>query len=287
MTWRAYGDWGTTRLRLYRIEGGRSVRVVEGPGIAAAVHPAEALRSAIRDLGQDTPEVIRLCGMAGARNGLLETAYASCPTDAATWAESSVSSSFDGIPLRIGTGITDGNDVMRGEECQVFGALQLGGTFGDIVLPGTHSKWVRIQDDRITGLQTFMTGELFALLAGQSTLKPVPSGDEADEEAGFEDGLWKGLDSGLAANLFAARAAQVLRGLPGRWARGYLSGLLIGSEIFARAICAPLPSHVTLIGEAHLCERYRSALERAGVAAHMHDAQACVLKGLELLDAHG
>ena len=45
-------------------------------------------------------------------------------------------------------------DVMRGEETQVFGALaQLGATDGRFLLPGTHSKWVRVEAGRIDRLR--------------------------------------------------------------------------------------------------------------------------------------
>ena len=64
-------------------------------------------------------------------------------------------------------------DVMRGEETQLFGALHLLGpdaSDGCYVLPGTHSKWVRLQRGRIIELRTYMTGELFALLRQHGTL---------------------------------------------------------------------------------------------------------------------
>ena len=37
-------------------------------------------------------------------------------------------------------------DVMRGEEVQVFGVLELYPDATKICLPGTHSKWVTVED---------------------------------------------------------------------------------------------------------------------------------------------
>ena len=40
-----------------------------------------------------------------------------------------------------------------------------------LCLPGTHTKWVRIEAGEIIQFKTFMTGELFNLLATQSVLR--------------------------------------------------------------------------------------------------------------------
>jgi 2-dehydro-3-deoxygalactonokinase len=59
-------------------------------------------------------------------------------------------------------------DVMRGEETQVFGAIDrqvsLARGRHTLLLPGTHSKWVQITEGRIATVQTYVTGELFAVL---------------------------------------------------------------------------------------------------------------------------
>jgi 2-dehydro-3-deoxygalactonokinase len=57
-------------------------------------------------------------------------------------------------------------DVLRGEEVQVFGAMDLlqlqEGVF---VLPGTHCKWVRVAEGRVQSFTTFMSGEFYACCA--------------------------------------------------------------------------------------------------------------------------
>ena len=60
---------------------------------------------------------------------------------------------------------------MRGEETQILGVLAASGR-GDglFVLPGTHSKWARVEAGRIVGFATFMTGEVFAALKDHSLL---------------------------------------------------------------------------------------------------------------------
>ena len=81
-----------------------------------------------------------------------------------------------GRPLGLVPGLrtthADGSpDVLRGEEVQIFGALDaLGLDHGIFVLPGTHSKWAIVESRRVMGFCTFMTGELYALLRHQSIL---------------------------------------------------------------------------------------------------------------------
>src|SRR5690606_20115017 len=129
-------------------------------------------------------------------------------------------------------------DAMRGEEAQVFGALALqqAGECGPqtIVLPGTHSKWVAAEGCRITHFATCPTGELYARLIG-SSLAPRESGtDEGENAQGFSAGIDRAHGGeALIASMFEARAAQLLDGRSGDWSRGFLSGLLIGSEIAA------------------------------------------------------
>ena len=61
-------------------------------------------------------------------------------------------------------------DVIRGEETQIIGALKPTEMQLLFVLPGTHSKWVSVEENRITQFATFMTGEIFAVLCEHSIL---------------------------------------------------------------------------------------------------------------------
>jgi 2-dehydro-3-deoxygalactonokinase len=59
----------------------------------------------------------------------------------------------------------------------VDGAPQFDGV---AILPGTHSKWVTISGGSIVGFQTFLTGELFDLLAHHSFLRHSVASDGRD-----------------------------------------------------------------------------------------------------------
>ncbi len=294
------GDWGTSRLRLFLMEGGGAVqRRVDGPGIGGLLGQgvdavSVALDAALAELDSGDRARVILCGMAGARGGLIEAAYMACPTGVATWAERAARIERGGRAVSVAAGLRCANfvgapDVMRGEETQIFGALTLAPELARgrhiLALPGTHSKWVVLVDGVVERFHTFFTGELFALLRDRSTLLRVGDG-AGDAEGGLEAGIARGHGrAGLAASLFETRAAQLLDGRSAAWSEAFLSGLLIGDEVRTALALTGAPSGVTLIGDPGLCERYTVALTQAGVAARTLDGDACALAGLQHLAA--
>ena len=257
----------------------------EGPGIAAVSDPPTTLMAT---LGDWSPARVALCGMAGARNGLREAPYLPCPAAAADWGAKAIEFDLAGSTVAIAPGLADHAraDVMRGEETQVFGAiaqnraLQLGEHL--LVLPGTHSKWVRLADARIVSFRTFITGELFGLLERSSLLAAGGSAPDADMEEGFSDGLARRAERAeLSSMLFEARGAQLLAGKSTGWASGFISSVLIGAEIDEmKPEVAP-----SIIAEPALAARYARALEHYRLAATILDAENCTIAGLSLLDA--
>lgn len=290
--WRILGDWGSSRLRLWRVRDGAVEDRLTGPGIVnLACAPSAALREAIAPwLGPEAPERITLSGMAGARGGLHEAPYAGCPLTVAAWKEAGVRLNLDGIAVRIAAGCADGcEDVMRGEETQLFGALRLRPELGRasqvVVLPGTHCKWVWLEEGAIRSFRTFPTGELFALLQSSSLLSAGGDAASADDGAGFAEGIAQAQRSpGVLGKLFTARAAQLRRGRSQTWAKAYLSGLLIAGEVAEMRAAGPLPQRVVVIGDAALASRYETVLAASGIAGEVLDGETCALAGLRLLD---
>jgi 2-dehydro-3-deoxygalactonokinase len=283
------GDWGNSRLRLWRLEQGKVAERRDGPGMVQAADPPAALTRLLDGWGE---ERIVLSGMAGARGGLHEAPYLACPVEREAWARQSVRFDLEGKEVVIAPGVAGSNDiggpdVMRGEETQVFGAMVLDPALAEgqhlVVLPGTHSKWVLVEDGRITGFTTHMTGELFELL-GASTLSLAPSAGAQDDDAGFSAGLARAEEgAALTAGLFEARAAQLQAGKSPEWARGFVSGLLIGTETRSQAMHGA--KTVVTIGEPRLTDRYSQALEQRGVGAAAMNGEECAVAGLRLV--HG
>ena len=290
-----FGDWGTSRLRLFWWQEGGIRHRLLGPGIGQTDQPRlTLLRQTLapwRAPDGTLPPLV-MCGMVGSRTGLQEVPYAPCPADRAHWAQHAGTLKAGGLSLAIAAGLslnTPGHppDVMRGEETQIFGALALDPALAQgahtLILPGTHSKWARLQDGTITGFTTFPTGELFALLRDHSTLTRVNE-DDTNHDGGFATGLANASRGpGLLGHLFTARSAQLLEARSRGWAKDYLSGLLIGEEIGESLPLLESAAPPVLIGDPALTALYRQALLSFGRDALVLNGDACSIAGLQSL----
>jgi 2-dehydro-3-deoxygalactonokinase len=191
--------------------------------------------------------------------------------------------SLRGVDVHIVPGVIERSrlpNVMRGEETQVLGVLQsLPAGAGDnllIGLPGSHSKWVEVADGCIVHFDTFMTGELFAVLSEHSILGRTQQRGAAFDSEAFDRGVQVALstdgDIGPLSTLFSARSLGLTGELNPTEQADYLSGLLIGHELVAlasvqrrRRNSTQLPS-IILIGNSQLCARYSRALDTCGFA---------------------
>ena len=166
-------------------------------------------------------------------------------------------------------------DVMRGEEVQIFGALQLAGRdSATLVLPGTHSKWVQVQAGRVTQFSTFMTGEVYALMSQHSILTKTLDLNGAWDADIFLQGLDHSLQPGSVLHkLFAVRTLGLFERLPAAALPSYLSGLLIGEELRGQAVSTDT-GPVLLIGSDALTLRYTLALQHLNIASQSWGAEA-------------
>lgn len=90
--------------------------------------------------------------------------------------------------------------------CGMAGSRQ--GWDGVLCLPGTHSKWVHVSAGEVVSFQTFLTGEMFALLSEASVLRHSVKGWA---NAGFTEGIAQGMErpERLLARLFTAPTLPV------------------------------------------------------------------------------
>jgi 2-dehydro-3-deoxygalactonokinase len=270
-------DWGTTNLRAYRFRTDGTVverrDSAQGVGRIAGREFETALLALIRDwlTADGSTATVVLSGMVGSRQGWLEAPYVPCPAGLPEIAARRVrapTETFKGwIVPGLVTEAGDGTkDVMRGEEVQIIGALN-DGESAHVIAPGTHSKWAVVEDGRITGFRTFMTGELYALLVEHSMLARSMKGD-AHDDAAFVSGVRRSLaDPALLSRLFSVRTEALFDRIAAEALAAYLSGTLIGAEIAAALTRDAIAQHgaVTLIASAKLSERYARALSVAGV----------------------
>lgn len=280
-------DWGTSNLRAWAMGPG-GVLAQGGSDQGMGRLTPDGFEAALLDvispwLGDGVTPVIA-CGMVGAAQGWAEAPYAPVPCAPPGRDRALRPPVRDPrLDVRILPGVSQSApaDVMRGEETQIAGFLATAPTFdGVLCLPGTHTKWVHISAGEIVSFRSFMTGELFALLSGQSVLRHSVGGDGWDD-AGFAEAVSDAMAAPqrLSTRLFSLRAGTLLEGLPAATARARLSGLLLGMEL-AGAREYWLGQQVALIGAPRLTGLYRAALAPQGVQPREVDGAEIVLAGL-------
>lgn len=282
-------DWGTSSFRAYLIDGSGTAidRRADQNGIlgVAGGRFFDVLAAATADWRRlHGPLPIIMSGMIGSRQGWREAAYAACPAGLADLAAGLLrfdAESLGEIAIVPGLSTERGGvpDVMRGEETQIVGALATAkageSTF---VLPGTHSKWVKLAGGRIISFSTYMTGEAFSALKDHTILgrlmQPSMTGNAEAFRAGVAAGAAEGRPGGLLNRIFAARTLPLFARLEGQRIADYLSGVLIGAEIADAA----RGGSITIIGADTLVDRYAAAAGMLGLSVARARAD-CVVTG--------
>jgi 2-dehydro-3-deoxygalactonokinase len=292
-------DWGTTHRRAYAIDS-QGQCVAEYADALGALqcrgHFPETLTQLVEQL-QVQPEVVILSGMVGSAMGWQEVPYVNSDLALPDLPQhlTPLNHPMPGLRCLLVPGYlvrdpAGDPDVMRGEETQLLGAAALGTPDGWLVLPGTHSKWVLLEQGRVKALRTFMTGELFGLLSQHGTLAAAAGSTDQDwSGAAFDAGLRAARPGALSHELFVCRARVVSGDMPARHTRAYLSGLLIGSELhgaLGQAASEAGRHHVHLIGTPALAEHYQRATAQMDITIQILDARACYLAALTHLQSH-
>jgi len=287
-------DWGTSSFRgwLMTADG---VPLKESRGGEGMLHCAETgfapvLGEHLARLGATGELRVLICGMAGARQGWVEAPYLHTPTRLDGLHEGAIRIDAPG-DIRILPGIAqayaDRPDVMRGEETQLLGVTEPDFT-GVVCIPGTHSKWIRIEAGTVVEFSTYMTGELFAVISEHSILAHAIEMSAPLDSQAFQDGvaMAQSAPTGLTNSLFRLRAAQLLGFEQRASGAAKLSGLLIGAEI-ADAIRRFGVSHpLRLIGAGGLGHLYQMALAASGFDVTIVDAEQASQRGLARAATH-
>lgn len=284
-------DWGTTSFRLHLVRTetreilattteGQGVLATFEAWVAAGRDPAGrfafylgVIRTGVAQLERRTGRALAgvpliASGMASASTGMVMLPYQPLPLaiDASNLGVKLVPATADfPHPLLIVSGACTDDDVMRGEETLLVGALagRPAGPELVVVQPGTHSKHIRVQGGRAVGFATYMTGEFFALLSQRSILaQSVDSSarlTDAADRAGFLGGVRDGARGDLLHECFTLRSRDLLTQASKTANFLRLSGLLIGAEL--RPLLARPPAEVVLVCGPELTPLYRLAFE--------------------------
>ena len=295
-------DWGTTNLRAYLVDADGVVlarRTAQGILHVPNKDFAGAFTAAVGPWRAEAPALPALMsGMIGSRQGWAEAPYVSCPASLEEIAGAVIKvPNVTAVRIIPGVRLTAGkrdHDIMRGEEVQVFGALDLINEATGrhtLCLPGTHSKWVIVERSRIVWLATFMTGELFAVLRDHSILgrlMTARSGTEAKLQGAkaFRAGFARSNDiGGLLHHLFSVRTQNLFGAIHGADLGSYLSGLLLGHEIRGMSELVPPGRAIIVVGPSMVRDLYAEALREFGWAPMLVDGEDATVRGMGLVQA--
>ena len=301
-------DWGTSSLRLRLVDTGtRNILAsISGEGIVDAhkrweqaganvtgrmVFYQTILSEKIKEiegksgLALDGIEMI-VSGMASSSIGMKELPYREIPFSLRSPGQLTEtiagSGTFRHVTILV-SGLKTSTDAMRGEETQLVGCDLQPGEDKIFVLPGTHSKHVRVTRQTIVDIRTFMTGEFLHLLSTKSILSHSVEKHDDLNLAAFQEGVIHGVKSNLLHESFVIRTKQLFGIMEKRDNYDYLKGLLLGTEL-KDLLAGHVP--ITIVSGPLIEREYEAALSILGVEdmTSIDEEQATVRGHLRLLE---
>lgn len=290
-------DWGSSNFRLALLsrEGEVIQEYADAGGVVALRQQGldtDGLVSHLRDglhalAARGNLDISSLpliiSGMAGSSLGICELPYAKLPFSSVCSGQLvHAAGRLTGIPQNVSiiAGICSEDDVMRGEETEALGLIHSAGLKEALlILPGTHSKHLTINNGRVSAFKTYMTGELFQVISSGTILRHALNDADADpfDDHGrscFLEGMEMVRSSDLLHALFTLRSRILLKQRPILGNIHRLSGLLIGYELLK--LSDGDVNAIVLGGEGALYERYRFALAHTGATKRVMDLSSTV-----------
>jgi 2-dehydro-3-deoxygalactonokinase len=235
-------DWGSSRGRASFIANGEifeSVEWEEGILHGTQVDKRTYLESQLAEkLDKNDVSTVLGFGMVGSRSGITETPYLPCPVSLEEWiAGATLAGQIGHSDFFIFPGVSTSQSpenlsgVMRGEEAEVFSVTGLS-DWSVAVLPGTHSKWVWLEEGKIENFETYPTGEVFQQWKTSGSLSPLMNPQDEFSNYGFGWGMELAEKShDPMAALFSLRSSCLLGEIAPEDLLGAVSGLLIRLEV--------------------------------------------------------
>ena len=287
-------DWGTSSFRLWVLNSAAQVLAKSsGPFGMASVAPGgfnNVLEEQLQNLQIPEQIPVIICGMAGAAQGWVDAGYVNIPDSLSAIALHAIDAPTTQRTVKILPGVATAldaePDVMRGEETILMGAL-LDEVSGTVCLPGTHSKWVVLDNGAISSFSTALTGELFGLLQTHSTLSAFLQNTQGESSRSidasnpiFRNAVERSLREPEHAlqRLFSIRATALRLGRSTEESSSVLSGLLIGLEI--AGMRSRYSGPITLIAGGSQGALYNKALQLAGYEVSCLSSEDTVRHGL-------
>lgn len=258
-------DTGTTNTRIYVwkdraivAEASRPVGVrdtaITGSKEALTGAVREAIHEALAKAGLTTSSDVTFVasGMITSNVGLFELPHLVAPAGIAEFAAGMVKADLPQVvdrPIWFIPGVRNTNkpvtpenceamDIMRGEETEAIGVINRLNISGPaiVVLPGSHSKFVKINHDRkIDGCITTISGEMLDVITQNTILASSLDHkfSEEIEERILIQGAQSCRDVGLARSCFLVRILDVFSEMTLNQKANFLLGAVLYSDILA------------------------------------------------------
>ena len=289
-------DCGTTNTRVWLIEGGEvaaraevmaGVRDTARTGSTATLRGgiAKAIDQASSQAGVERPAFALAAGMITSNLGLVELPHAAAPVAAVDLSESVERVDFperDSLAVYFVRGVRTGQaecslddapdaDIIRGEETEIFGALETLGLDGPLLYVhlGSHTKIIRVdKESRIAGGVTTLAGELDHVVRSETILSsalPPERMEQCDDELLDRGAEWTER-YGLSRTFFLIRILEQ----SGKYDAQQLGSVFVGAIAFGdiQAIrghgLAEPGARVILSGRPRFQSAWHRFLEREG-----------------------
>jgi len=252
-------DGGTTNTRLTLVRGGRITdRIAFTGGAGAGDDGRERLKESIRNaigtllernaLHEGDIRRILASGMITSEYGLCCLDHIEAPAGLEELHRSMYETRLDevtGIPFTFIRGVKrsgdspEETDVMRGEETELMGILDVGERACAYVLPGSHSKIIKTDGQgRICDFSTMLTGEMIYSLSQHTILRNAVDLNVSRTDA---DALLEGYDycakAGINQALFKTRLLKTVFQADPVVIYSYFLGVVLCGEIMQIAAC--------------------------------------------------
>ncbi len=285
-------DWGAHGFRVWAMAGDDAADTRSAPFEPNAAPAPAAFERAVATAAagwspRRRPVPVVVCGVAGARGAWHPAGYVGTETALIELPDAAVRvpATAADTDVRILPGLRQSTppDVMRGDETRLLGwVIEVPEHTGVVVVADEATRWVRLAEGRVERFHTAMAGEVFAVLAEHSTLRPVVTGDGELDPGDFAAAVAEARTAPASwlRRAFGLRAEARLHGVAPDLARARLAGWLTGLEVADALDRLGRPTAVTLLGEAGALARYAAALAVFDVTTTTRPAEVLTRRGL-------
>ena len=289
-------DWGTTNFRAYKynLKKNKILHKIEtNTGIVNLKRKKQyidVILETLRKFRLKKNQYILMAGMVGSKKGLYEVPYVSVPITLKKMFLKISMKKILNIEVRIVPGLfykkNNFFDVIRGEETLAIGAISKLKIKKQCYLccPGTHSKWISINNNKFNFFNSYMSGEIYSAISKGTILsQSLEKNSNKFSKKYFIKGLSlikKGYS--FPNMLFKVRTMDLFNQANPDQCNSFLSGLVIGLEIndiFKKKDIYKSP--VILIASGPLTKMYSISLNYYKIKYSLVNADECFISGMQ------